>query len=473
MVTTASFGPARRQGRKVSVPPAIAAAWTLAEWEPRSIEIFESATDPYGDVGITPEALFDLFSTARSAPAQTYYVATTGNDSTGQGTEALPWLSIHKAVTVANARGLPAKISVAAGEYVRANNPSNGNTVLPTVDLAFIATGGRVVTGTFDTFTNPTADVTYTDTYSAVLTNVDRIMDRTLIDRFGNITDLVLVGSEAICNRTPNSWFYATGTNTYYINRADGAAPTATNTRIYRSSVATFRATSPVSIFFGGATAVDGWDMEGAHSGGILVYAPTTTPTTNKAVVCSNSSFRYGGGRVHTAAPGVGVNSVHGIAAFFNCRADADWTDGFNFHNTASATAVNHILTVNCSGNDSGRGSAASCNGWTCHEDVVAIDVAGVYRGNRGGSVRDIDTSKAFLVGTVIANDLGDVALGGSITPTAIRTDNTAVIYADGAVLDMPAGTLGLDAQSGTSIFHRNMGPFRCANRATGTISAY
>lgn len=462
----------RRHARVVTVPSAIATAWTLSQWEPQTVTLYESGTDPHGDVGITPEALFDLFSTARSAPANTYYVdVATGNDSTGDGTSGNKWKSIHKIVTAANATGSPAMGIITAGNYPKANNPSNANAVLPTVDIAYIATGGRVVCGTWDDFSAPSADGTQANTYSYSVSNVNRVSDRKVLDRFGNYTDLTLVGSAAICNITPNSYY--TDGSTLYIRRGDGAAVTNSNTRVFRSTVGNVKITSPVSVFFGGATAADGFDFEGGNSTGVLHYGPSSTPATNKAVVASNCSFKYAGGANETSATAVAINSVHGIAAFFNCRADGDWTDGFNCHNTTSATAVPHFMTVNCSGTDNGRGAAQSCNGFTVHEDVTALDVAGVYRNNRGGTVRCINTSKTFLAGTVIVNDLGDIAQGGSIAPTAIRTDDTATIYADGVVIDMPAGSLALHAGSGTAIYHRNLTPLRCANRATGTIGTY
>lgn len=460
-------------GFTATPPAAWSAAWTLAEWEPTSITVYPDRRAPYADIGITPEALFDLFSVARLAPVNTYYVDTaTGNDANA-GTSGSKKKTIHAAVTAANSAGSAAKIIITAGEYIRTENPSNGNNVLPTVDIAYIATGGRVITGAFDTFTNPTADATYTNTYSAVLTNVNRIMDRKVLDRFGDYTDLTLVGSAAICNITPNSWYYNTGTNTYYINRADGAAPTSTNTRLFRSSVGTFKATSPLNFFFGGVVAADGFDFEGGNSAGCLNYAPTTKPASNKAVIASNCSFKYAGGRVDTGATGVAVNSIHGLSAFFNSHQAANWTDGFNCHNSTTPTAVSHFMTVNCSGFDNGRGLAQSCNGWTTHEDVTGADFCGVWDSNRGGSMRSINTSVSWIVGSLVKNDLGDISLGGVVPPTAIQTDNTAAYYLDRVEIDMPSGSRGLYASSGSSIYTRNMRPRRQADQGAGTIGTY
>lgn len=451
------------------------ARWTLAEWSP-TVYVYPDKTAPYGSVGISAEGLFDLFSSARSAPVTTYYVDFAKADNTGDGlTLATAKKDIHAAVTAANATTTSAKIFVAAGEYVRSSNFSNGNNVFPTVDIAFIATGGRSVVGAFDTFVNPTVTdaVNYPNVYAAVLANVNRIMDRKTLNRFGNYLDLALVTSVIICNQTPGSWYYDTGTNTYYIHRADGAAPTAVNTRLLRASVANSKITSPVSVFFGGALPADGFDLEGGNAGGCINYVPTVKPATNKACVVSNCSLKYAGGRAEVTATGFAVNSIHGIAALFNCRSDANWTDAYNAHNTSIVTAVSHFMTVNCTDNDNGRGTATSCNGWTTHEDVVGLDVCGINTGNRGGTYRSINTTVSWLVHPVVINDYGDILQGGSVPPTAFRTDNTAIYFIDRMVVDMPGASYILNAAAGSAIYTRNVLPRRCPDSGAGTISTY
>ena len=159
--TLAAMGvPLPSQSSAAPVPPAFAAAWGVPEYLPQARLTVPPSGMPTAEIDKNAAQVFDLFSPARSAPANTYFVAPSGNDSTGTGAFATPWRSIGKAVAAANASGQPAQIKVAAGSYPRANNFTNGNTVHPTVDIAFIAYGGRVMVGTFDDFAAPAADAT-------------------------------------------------------------------------------------------------------------------------------------------------------------------------------------------------------------------------------------------------------------------------------------------------------------------------
>ena len=107
-------------------PPTWAGAWTIAAFTPL-VSLYEDRSGPIGSIGRTAGSLFNLFSSARSAPGTTLYVTIqNGNDTTGTGAIGAPFQSIHKAVAAANTAALPATIFVAAGDYPRANNPSNG-----------------------------------------------------------------------------------------------------------------------------------------------------------------------------------------------------------------------------------------------------------------------------------------------------------------------------------------------------------
>ncbi|MEO5641063.1 MAG: hypothetical protein ABIQ98_04775 [Sphingomicrobium sp.] len=469
----AGFGAmARIAPLTLTAPTPWSAAWSIAAFTP-AISLYEDRRSPFGSVGKSAAQLFDLFSTARAAPGTTLFVnIASGNDTTGTGVSGAPYQSIHKAVTAANTAGQPATVFVAAGDYPRANNPSNGGAVLPTVDIAFVATGGRVRTGAYDAFSAPTADATYTNCYSFAVATVNRVVDRTSVDRFCNAVELTNVATAAQCNVRPGSWALVAGT--LYVNRADAVAVTNANTRVFRSGTGTIKVTVAVSLYLGGYLPGDGFDLEGGSSAACLNYAPATVPASMKAVVADGCSFRYAGGVAETGACGVAVNSVHGLCALINCAADANATDGFNVHNTTAPTAATHFVTVNCSASNNGRAPGVSCNGWTTHENVVGLDVAGVYRANRGGTMRSINNSLSWLAGSRAEGDMGDLANGGALIGTAIRVDDTARYWCDRVAIDMPAGQLALHAAAtGSAIFTRAMPPLRNPAAGTGTIATY
>lgn len=408
------------------VPQVWANAWQLAEFTP-NVQIYENADASFGDAGITPEALFDLYSVARKSPLARFYVnVNTGADANNGLTPGTAKKSIGAAIVLANTAAVASQIIVAAGDYNRTFGAYQGGTGAPTVDIAFIASGGTVVCGTWDDFAALSKDATFTNTYVLVLSNANRVVDLTQVDRFGNYVELTPVASNAIANITPNSWAITAGS--IYIQRADGAPVTQTNTRIYRANVDNFRVTNPVNIFIGGADNNSAWDFQGGQTGCVR-YNPATKPGVNKACVVKNTQMRFGGGTTNTAGNGLAVDSIHGIAAFFNCQADCNWSDGFNFKNSLTPSTKGYMMTVNCGGNDNGRAPSTSNNGWTSHDDVTAIDICGIFQCNRGGTYRSINVSVSWLVDPTMQDDFGDIMAGGTIQPTCFRVDNTARYY--------------------------------------------
>jgi hypothetical protein len=429
-------------------------------------------------VSLTPEALFDSVSTARSAPGATFYVdSLSGSNSNNGLTSGTAFLSIWKAVQAANTAAVPTKIIVlATATYNRGNNPSFGG-VTPTVDIAFVASGGRVRTGTFDTPANPSTDGVQTNAYSTAVANTGRVFDRSALDRFGNYTELPVAASAAFTNISPNTWFNdATKT---YVRRADGKAVTfgsTGNTLFTRPSTAAFQFRSTTNhVYIGGVTTADGFDVEGGSLYGCLDAVLASAPASNLVMAVSNCTFKYGGSPTDVNGRSVSLDSWKGIAYFSNCRADAGFTDGFNVHDSQAAGGC-HILTVNCSGYDNGKLGAQSCNGWTLHETVKGIDVAGHYVANKGGSVRNIDSTKCALLGTAIENDQGDLGLGGGgiMVPTAIRMDNTAEAWCERVRIDMPGGTVAYSTgASGAKIHRRDCWPVGQPDYGPGTFDTY
>ena len=77
----------------------------------KSNHLFISRSIP----GIITLLIF-LFCFAQSAHAITYYISTTGNDATGNGTIANPWKTLNKATTTVTGTGNI--IHVNAGTYI-------------------------------------------------------------------------------------------------------------------------------------------------------------------------------------------------------------------------------------------------------------------------------------------------------------------------------------------------------------------
>lgn len=435
---------------------------------------------------------FDVASTARTAPARTFYVnsggaRTIGADAWGAGLDtnngtsfATPFLSISKALTAVNAGTTPAAVYVAFGLYPQTLYPSLGN-VSTQVDVALIAVGGRVVTGAWDDAVTFAADATHTSTYktTAALADCTSVMWLDLLTRDGHYGEGVQVATPALCNITPGSWCLS-GTD-LYVHRPDGTAPTVANTRVYRKINQVFRivrSVAPPNVFIGGADANSGFDFEGGYSG-VLTVSISGDYGVNRVLAVENSTFRYAptidtGGGVISTARGVNLGSWRGLAVFENCDASANGTDGFNAHSTRSANRNQFLLTINCTGINNGRNQQSS-NGWSIHENMVGIDLAGRYERSRGGAVRNINDSLSWMAGTAALDDLGDKAAGGSVAPTAFRVDDQAVMWVDRVLPRVPASGVAY-AATGTAVLHkRNVWPTgqRDYLRDTGLIDAY
>lgn len=423
---------------------------------------------------MTPENLFNSVSTALSSPHIIYYVATTGSDSNACTSAGSPCATINHAVTLANTDAHPDEIIINAGIYPRASSPGGTSGVSPTTDIAFVAAGGRVTTGTFDTTWSASADLVYTNTYSYTTANTDRVIDTTQTNRFGNYIELTTIptgsGCPAIVNRTPESWCLYSGTQ--YINRQDGQQPkpygtTGGNTIVTRGGAYGFVITSQVNIYIGDGGSQtnfpsNGFDVIGAGGGyqGGLEYA-ITTPNNSiyNTIVASNSTFKYAGGAVGTAGRGVAIESINGMAAMFNVDASEAQTDGFNLHDTNGASET-QMLVLNGTVNDGGRSGTTSDNCLTNHDTTVMIGVSVSCENEHGGSLRSTNFAKAWFAGVSVKNDLGDIVLGGTTPQDAVSTQLNSTFWLDRVKIDMPAGTIGVMTETNTaSIYLRNVWP--------------
>lgn len=415
-------------------------------------------------VSVTAETIFNAKSTALTAPGATFWVDTSTGIDTNAGTQAAPFKTFGKALNAANTAAVPTLIMVKAGVYDRTTDYP-----VIAVDVAFVAYGGRVQAGCFNNVGTPSRDATYTNCYSYSLSSVNRVVDLANLNEHGNYTELVNVSTAALCNTTSNSWANVSGT--IYINRRDQAAVVTANTRVYRAAVRTITSSTDLSLYMAGQTAADGFDFEGG-SGGVLQSYIASGTGVEKAIVARNCTFKYGGGVTDQAANGVSMDGVKGIVYFENCRADANVKDAYNYHNGRGASKC-LLMTVNCTGFDNGR-YGQSCNGWTTHETVVGIDLAGYYLKNRGGTVRSIGTTKSWLCGTAVENDLGDLALGGVTLPTAFQVDDTAQYWCERTKV-LQAATAFAYVITGTgSIHRRNVAPTPLPDYGpTGTFDTF
>ncbi|MQT12312.1 hypothetical protein [Segnochrobactrum spirostomi] len=388
-----------------------------------------------------------------------------GSDANAGTTAAAPFLSIHKAISAANAAGTPAIVKIKAGTYERPRGFSNSNAVSPQQDMVFVAYGGRVVTGPFDSLTWA-RDATYGNCFTATRSNTGRVFDLVALDGFGHYTELSQVADAATCNAHPGTW--ALVGSTLYVHRADAVAVSDANTRAYLSNVDNFahRGSTQKNFAFLGESAGDGFDLEGGYQGA-LVLNYTAAWATPGIVTAAGATFRYAGTAANPA-DNVAIQSKAGLVFFADCDASKATKDGFNIHNSYSGAAL-RAVALHCSGFDNGRGASTSNNTWTVHEDIVALDLAGIYGRCRGAGVHIIGASRLACIGTASADSLGDIVNGGTAPPSEFRAENSAQLWLDRCPLPWEgAGRIFLQAEGTAAIRTRGMEPLRGAKRALG-----
>ena len=460
---------------EISLPQEWAEHWPVDEWRPAGSIAF-GASIAAARLDRSPADIFDLFSTARSAPGAVLHVSPTGSDTSGTGSASLPFRSISKAIRAANDTAVPATVMIEGGSYPRWASPGYGGAV-PSVDIAFIAHGGRVVTGSWDETGNLPTHAQFTNTYYSANSGVDRVLDRLRLDEDGFYPEYTYVASAAICNRIPGSWAYDNGL--LHIHRHDGAPVTTANTYVLRPRAAIWSFSNPVSVYLGVADEHSGFDTIGGNSGAGFWYEATALPEDMNAVVVEKATFRYNGGvaTVPSGADGVRMRSLHGLALFSDCDSSNNTRDGFSAGN-AVAGASNTLVTVNCRAirngdRRSGYNFSQSDNAYTLHDDTMGCDIAGDFRESSGGTVRNVGTTRGLMIGTRIGDDRGDRMVGGIVAPGAVVADEGARIWLDRVHLDMAPAAHPLRAAAGAEIRTRRIAPLRSPAAASGMVAPF
>ncbi len=411
---------------------------------------------------VLPEDLWDT-----TAISQIYYVdGRDGNDANSGLTWALRKKSIRGAISAASTSGVDSRIMVFSDNgkilYTRFFSWGlNADPFVSTVNLVIEAFDGRVSTGPFDPYTwTLSSGKTYV--YETARSNVGRVFDPSIKNSKGIYREYTWATSIANCETTEGSWF--TDNTTTYVHPIGNGKATDYNARVFLFSQN------------GGWNCnknllVRGFDFEGGNLASFVVKGGSTN-----RVIFDDCTFRYSttsnlnisGTTVSDSVSCLGV----GLFAAFNCKADMASKDGFNFH--LEGAIIPSALLVNCSGYRNGS-YGGSCNGFTCHDGVKAIDIGGKWTDSRGTNSGHVTTgTQIWSVGTVAGSAIGDTIISGSINFGAFG------IWESGAGLGAP--TMWLDScrdiGSPIGLYTDNVGILYIRNHKgtgirSGTITNY
>lgn len=454
---------AKRRLRQV-IPAGL--GWDQSNW-PLTIDLIEN------NIGRRPIFAPSLDVTSLASylaclTGPTIYAKANSAAPAGSGTSGDPYRSIWSAIAAANSGGVPCNIVCEKNGseiFTKDRNFTQGVvTNVPTVDIRFVAKGGRIVSSTQDTnITSWSVDGTFGYTYkpNTTIGDVARVLDIGQRDHLGLHPDLVQVSTAQQCQDTPGSW--ALVSTTLYVHRADCQPVTNQNTRVLRRT-ANFAVSGATqrNLFLTGEFAGDGFDLEGgALTGGargVVNIGYSASSVTKKIFYAKGCSFRYGGiwGGNSDSSNGISGNNMSGLIYLDLCDASGNKNDGINIHDT-NAYGLD-VLTVHCTGFGNGIIGGTSCNGWTLHEAVRGIDVGGWYEGNGGGNVHLIDDSMAALYGTVCRRSRGDRILfaTNSYEPFEVRADDNAEMWLYGTRPEPLHSAAWAHVATGAAIIRKN-----------------
>ena len=328
------------------------------------------------------------------------WIATTGNDTTGDGSEGNPWRTLAKAET----EGVTV-FNIKTGDYWR--NDGLAASYNPSRDVAFVAVDGpgTVRMGRVE---DP-SDITWTSegsgAYSTTLASVRAVLDLSatgeadydLVDGttpvpipFTSVANLAAVQASS-----GNTW--AQSGSTLYVKTFDSRAPD--------SDVLPLIAENNFSIVNKDITVY----MEGIETWGdramFMDYGDIAQSAKCVTVDCG---FRYANADCyyHDKTSYVRAIRTHATHSLTD--------DGFNYDRTGAQTNVNNpdmdVLEVDCVGVKNGTGTTD--NGSTTHDAVNIVRLNGIYNDNPGPGVIDTENAFALNLGVTANNNEDGFAVG-------------------------------------------------------------
>ena len=303
------------------------AAGTTAKW--RKVRLTSSSTSAYAYVkGENPGAGVD------PAMRPVKYVSPAGNDTTGDGSKGLPYLTIAKGVQAALPHGVVviregdyttgASIAGARGMEIMAHPDERVRLMLGTELTPFTKTGGytNVYQAVLDYAPgSPGGFVWEHGTPEGLISAADRHpLQRGATHRLPS-TRLHLVGGIAAVDAAPGgAWYWDSGTDTIYIRTPDGSDP--------RSNSRTYYVPSQSGSGFYGGTGDETVILQGIEAW----YPSRGFLLSNVGRAELHDCFSLG-----SRFNGYSFDDTKTVR-LWHCRAGGSGNDGFNGHNNNTNT---------------------------------------------------------------------------------------------------------------------------------------
>lgn len=419
---------------------------------------------------------FDIFNPATISKA--YYVDPVYglNANSGAGANT-PVQSIWKAIELMKTQsaGLGARIMVKGGYYpVEHGILASGTTSvdLQSRPMSIESQHGRAIISVSTNLVY-TKDAGYTYVYKA--TSLDSIMalnpslksnDGFTYKKYKSVFSIQAVED------TEGSYYYDVATTTSYVHPHENIAASNANVRVIMNK-------RQLSTVNGLSLFLSGLDMEGGSTG--MIYEPNSDKSEGFCV-SDNCTFRYqiSGTFVTPSTWTVWSSSNFKLIAAFNCDGSRNSRDTFTISKAATNQACS-MLTVNCTALNNGLLTEeystsirpSSCNGFTLHNGLKAIDIGSTYTGSAGSNVALVhEDTQAWCFGTIVGDSDGDKVNGKSITYGGFSvSDVNAGLWLDSC--EASGCVTALFATSNATIYKRRTIYSGTINTGSGTVVDY
>lgn len=388
---------------------------------------------------------FDRNKFKNTASTHTFYVSTTGNNDTGDGSENNPYRTIYGAYRHCDSGDT---IILKNGIYNRTGLPSADSTIF-TKSINLI---GESVDGVWLKAADDhtwTADSDYSNIYTTSRTGVRNIIDIRRRNE-GEFIFLTQVYSKADCANTDNSWYY--NSPDVYVNLA-GTPVTDDNIVATlglgdQGIIRCMNFTDDTKIYIENINVLNG-DRGGCNFNNNTNYDVSVYMKNCKIYNVNSTDYT--------------LDSMSNRGCYTICEnvvCNNTKKDGFNYH--SSSTNKEAIgIEINCTSINCGYGQTnsgkLSNNSTTAHNASQVIRVNGIYGFCNGGCAVDIDTVKSAFYGCTIFDSYGrsyDLYAGGTATMYVYdcyfkgskaaenlkSTDISYVYYNEGTEFDTKAG---------------------------------
>ena len=343
-------------------------------------------------------------------PVEKYVDAINGSNSN----DGNSWNTAYKSFQVAEATN-PDRVYLKGG-YNYGTLLSNLNN-----DIEIITVGSKSnlfygVSGEQRTWTDQTTGV-----WSNVLTgDVQNIFDYNDHDIYGGLVPYIKATDLSTCQNNPGSWFKDGNTNTIYVHTKDGL--TVSNNKyalvinnISINTTAEYIYTEKINIL-----------------GGLSSYSALQAYRVFK-----DTDFCYS-----ALVNGLLVSGPYIKAYLENSRAYNNHLDGFNYRENAQ------IIEMGCSAFNNGFSNSGINNGSTGHDTAKIVRINGIYHGNEGPQVHDVNDSQSLNIDCIAYNSISTVPNNKSaFASSAGGASESSILWLDGCA-NKDDGTFGVEIRS-------------------------